>query len=122
MKQIWEIICIKKGWLCQVGVKMENTIKNMVLETMNDLYKRGRVNEITIREIRALALEDVKPYTPKTIAELRKKFKLSQAAFARFINTSVQTVQSWEQGSKKPSGPALKLLHIIDEKGLAGIL
>ena len=101
---------------------MKNSIKNMVLETMNDLYKRGRVDEITIREVRALALEDVKPYAPKAIAKLRTKFRLSQAAFARFINTSVHTVQSWEQGSKKPSGPALKLLHIIDEKGLAAIL
>ena len=101
---------------------MENTIKNMVLETMEGLYKRGRVNEITIREVRALALSDVKPYAPKAIAGLRRKLKLSQAAFARFINTSVITVQKWEQGAKKPSGPALKLLHIIDEKGLAGVL
>ena len=94
----------------------------MVLETMEDLYKNGSINEITIRDVRALALEEVRPYAPRAIAGLRRKFKLSQAAFARFINTSVQTVQSWEQGSKKPSGPALKLLHVIDEKGLAAIL
>lgn len=101
---------------------MENSIKNMVLETMEGLYKRGRVTEITLREVKALALEDVKPYAPKSIAKLRRKLKLSQAALARFINTSVTTVQKWEQGVKKPSGPALKLLHIIDEKGLAGVL
>ncbi|MBF0571947.1 MAG: helix-turn-helix domain-containing protein [Candidatus Omnitrophica bacterium] len=93
----------------------------MVLESMEDLYKNGSVSEITLREVKALALE-VKPYAPKAILRLRRKLKLSQAAFARFINTSVQTVQGWEQGIKKPSGTALKLLHIIDEKGLTGVI
>ncbi|MBF0510854.1 MAG: helix-turn-helix domain-containing protein [Candidatus Omnitrophica bacterium] len=100
---------------------MENSIKNMVLESMEDLYKLGSINEITLKEVRALALE-VKPYTPKSISRLRRKLKLSQAALARFINTSVRTVQKWEQGDKKPSGTALKLLHIIEDKGLAGVL
>ena len=101
---------------------MRDRIKEMVLESVEDLYKSGAVTEITLREVKALALEEVKPYAPKAIARLRKKLKLSQAAFARFINTTVKTVQSWEQGIRRPSGPTLKLLHIIEEKGLAGIL
>ena len=102
-------------------MNMENSIKNMVLESMEDLYKLGSINEITLKEVKALALE-VKPYPPRSIAKLRRRLKLSQAALARFINTSVRTVQKWEQGAKKPSGPALKLLHIIDEKGLSGVI
>ena len=100
---------------------MKNSIKDMVLESMEDLYKTGSIDEITIREVRALALE-VKPYPPKSIVRLRRKLKLSQAALAGFINTSVHAVQKWEQGVKKPSGPALKLLHIIDEKGLGVVI
>jgi putative transcriptional regulator len=101
---------------------MKNSIKNMVLETMEGMYKNGSIDEITIRDVRALAMEDLKPYAPRAIVRLRRRLKLSQAAFAKFINTSVQTVQGWEQGIKKPSGTALKLLHLIDEKGLAGII
>jgi len=101
---------------------MKKSIKNMVLETIEDLYKSGTVDEITLKEVKALALPEVKPYTPHVITRIRKKLKLSQAASARFINTSVYTVQKWEQGAKKPSGPALKLLHIIDEKGLSGVV
>jgi putative transcriptional regulator len=101
---------------------MENSVRNMVLETIEGLYKTGSVSEITLKEVRALALAEVKPYTPRSIARLRRKLRLSQAALASFINTSVYSVQKWEQGSKKPSGPALKLLHIIDEKGLTAIL
>ena len=101
---------------------MENNVKNMVLETIEGLYRTGTVTELTLREVNALALAEVKPYAPRAIARLRGKLKLSQAALARFINTSVYSVQKWEQGVKKPSGPALKLLHIIDEKGLSGVL
>ena len=100
----------------------QNSVKNMVLETIEGLYKTGTVVELTLKEVKALALPEVKPYAPRAIARLRRKLKLSQAALARFINTSVYTVQKWEQGTKKPSGPALKLLHIIDEKGLSGVV
>jgi putative transcriptional regulator len=101
---------------------MGNGIKDMVLESFEDLYKVGSVSEITLKEVKALCLPEVKPYAPNAIARLRRRLKLSQAALARFINTSVYTVQKWEQGAKKPSGTALKLLHIIDEKGLAGVI
>ena len=101
---------------------MGNNVKNMVLETIEGLYRTGAVDEITLKEVNALALPEVKPYAPHAITRLRRKLKLSQAALARFINTSVYTVQKWEQGTKKPSGPALKLLHIIEEKGLAGVV
>lgn len=101
---------------------MENNVRNMVLESIEGLYKTGSVTEMTLREVKALALADVKPYAPQSIARLRRKLKLSQAALARFINTSVYSVQKWEQGVKKPSGPALKLLHIIEDKGLAAII
>jgi len=38
---------------------------------------------------------------------------LSQAQFAKLIGVSVRTLQEWEQGRKKPSGPAEVLLRIV---------
>ncbi|MFV1998609.1 MAG: helix-turn-helix domain-containing protein, partial [Acidiferrobacterales bacterium] len=40
------------------------------------------------------------------------------SVFAAYLNTSPSTIQKWEQGQKKPNGPSLKLLNIVDEKGL----
>jgi len=57
-------------------------------------------------------------YTPAQIKRLRRRFKASQSVFAAYLNTSPSTVQKWEQGQKKPNGPSLKLLNIVDEKGL----
>lgn len=49
----------------------------------------------------------------KEIVELRERLKFSQAVFAKHLNISVKTVQSWEQGLGRPSGATLKLLSIV---------
>ncbi len=37
----------------------------------------------------------------------------TQGSFAEAIGVSVKTVQNWEQGRRKPTGPARALLTII---------
>jgi len=53
-----------------------------------------------------------KELSAKEIAKLRSQLNVSQAVFARYLNISTKTVQSWEQGTGKPSGASLKLLSI----------
>ena len=53
------------------------------------------------------------PAPPKMI---RTKLKLSQSAFAGLMGVSLRTVQDWEQGRRKPSGPAVALLRIAEQK------
>lgn len=48
----------------------------------------------------------------KQIVKVRIQLNVSQAVFARYLNISTKTVQSWEQGQGKPSGASLKLLSI----------
>jgi len=43
------------------------------------------------------------------------------AVFAAYLNTSVSTVQKWEVGEKTPSGTALKLLDLVERKGLKAL-
>lgn len=54
-------------------------------------------------------------YTGRQVAAIRKKRKLTQAQFARLLAVHVKTVQSWEQGARKPSGPTMRLLQVFDE-------
>ena len=97
---------------------MANSILKSVHETAKGLHKSGVMDEITMREFDALCLPPVKTYTPTQIKRLRRRYKASQSVFAAYLNTSPSTVQKWEQGQKKPNGPSLKLLNIVDEKGL----
>jgi putative transcriptional regulator len=71
-----------------------------------------------MREFDALALPRVRDLSPRQIRAVRQRARMSQAVFAAFLNTSVSTVQKWEVGEKKPSGPSLKLLNVIDQKGV----
>ena len=63
----------------------------------------------------------VLPSPPQTldkaeIVKLRERLHFSQAVFAKHLNVSVKTVQSWEQGIGKPSGATLKLLSIVNSQ------
>lgn len=49
---------------------------------------------------------------------IRESSHVSQAVFAALLNTSVSTVRKWEVGQKKPTGTALKLLHLVQQNGL----
>jgi putative transcriptional regulator len=59
---------------------------------------------------------------PPKIKSLRDDAGVSQAVFAAVLNASVSTVQKWETGEKKPSGPSLKLLNLIERKGLEAVI
>ncbi|AWQ46260.1 DNA-binding protein [Serratia marcescens] len=56
------------------------------------------------------------------IKALREQLRLSQPVFARYLNTSVSTVQKWETGVKRPGGVSLKLLSIVRKHGLQVLL
>ena len=100
---------------------MNKSILKVVHEGAKDLHEAGLMNDVTMREFDALCLPPVKSYTPEQIHRLRTRVKASQAVFAAYLNTSVSTVQKWEQGKKKPNGPSLKLLNMVDKKGLEAL-
>ena len=97
---------------------MDKSILDMVHESAQDLHAAGVMKETTLREFDALCLPPVKEYTASQIRYIRIQNHASQGVFAAYLNTSVSTVQKWEQGQKKPNGPSLKLLNLVAEKGL----
>jgi putative transcriptional regulator len=104
---------------------MANT-KSRILDEMQKtsagLFASGVITKRKLTELEAICNLDVDTFEPQQIKSLRKKINLSQSIFAAVLNTSLSTVQKWEIGDKKPSGPSLKLLHILNRKGLEAIL
>ena len=49
------------------------------------------------------------------IKTIRKKLKLTQREFANLVNISVKTVEYWESGKGKISGPIITLVKILNE-------
>ena len=101
---------------------MGNSILDSVKDTVTDLHNAGLVDDVTMKNIESLCIPEVKEYDAAYIANLRKRLRLSQAAFARFLNISPSTIRQWEIGAKHPSGACQKLLNLADQKGLSGLI
>jgi len=54
-------------------------------------------------------------YDAVDVRNLRESANVSQSQFARMIGVSVDTVQNWEQGRRKPKGPAMVLLRVFQK-------
>lgn len=93
-----------------------------VHETAKGLHKAGVISKRRMHEYDALCDLDVPALGAAKIKRIRKQANVSQAVFAAVLNTSVSTVQKWEVGEKRPSGPSLKLLSLIERKGLEAVL
>jgi putative transcriptional regulator len=97
-------------------------ILHAVHETARDLHAAGFIDKRRMREYDALSLVPVPEYSGENIRALRARYKLSQAVLASVLNTSLSTVRQWEIGDKHPSGPSLKLLNLLDRKGLEALI
>ena len=60
-------------------------------------------------------IEPVKKYSNEDIKQIRKKSGMTQAVFANYMGVSSKTVEAWELGRTHPTGPAYRLLRILDE-------
>ena len=87
-------------------------------KTAKDFADIGLIDPQTLREFDVACLPPVKDYTADEIKSLRLGCQASQAVFAAYLNTSPSTVQKWERGQKHPNGPSLKLLNLVERKGL----
>lgn len=101
---------------------MAAKILDAVHRTARDLAAAGVMDTTTLREFDALCLPAVKHLQAADIRRLRRRYKVSQAVFAAYLNTSLSTVQKWERGDKSPNGISLKLLNLVESKGLEVLL
>jgi putative transcriptional regulator len=90
-------------------------------ETAESLYQIKAIDKRTMREFDETCIEKIEPLTPEQIKAIRERERVSQPIFARYLNVSKNLVSDWERGKKKPSGAALKLLSLVEKRGLNAI-
>ena len=54
--------------------------------------------------------------TEPDVASIRNRTGLSQPAFAKSIGVPLGTLKNWEQGRRRPEGPARVLLSLIEKR------
>jgi putative transcriptional regulator len=79
-------------------------------------------NKITMKLLKKDKISNIKPITSNEIRAIREKEQISQAVFANYLNLTVGYISKLERGLKKPTGPLLTLLNVVQRKGLHTIL
>ena len=72
----------------------------------------------SVRQGGAIMRGEMKPsrvfeFDQPDVQSIRKKYGLSQDKFAKLLGISVSTLRNWEQGRRKPEGPARVLLRVV---------
>jgi len=91
-------------------------------ETMEALHHHAFVSKKTMRGFDRACLVELSDMEPEEIRSLREREQVSQPVFAVYLNVSKNLVSDWERGVKKPGGPALRLLSLIQKKGLDALI
>jgi len=100
---------------------MASRILHAVTKSAEDLHRIGLIDTEAMREFDVLSLPPVPQYSAVDIKRIRKANKASQGVFAAYLNVSKATVTAWEQNVKSPSRMGLKLLNLVDRKGLKAL-
>ena len=82
-----------------------NDFKKLV----NSVKQAGKIKKGQLKPGRAFE------FSPMDIKSVRNKLHKSQSEFALMIGVSISTLQNWEQGRRKPDGPARALLKVASE-------
>ena len=74
-------------------------------------HERGECN---LRTRTVMLPDPPRSYGAEEISKLRHQLGYTQTVLAQIVAVSVQTVRSWEQGARKPSGSAARVLQLLE--------
>jgi putative transcriptional regulator len=87
--------------------------KDLFDELVESIKQMKAIEAGRLKPARVTRAADLLQGAAPDVAALRARFKLSQAKFAKLLGISVDTLQNWEQGRRRPEGPAKVLLRVV---------
>jgi len=96
-------------------------IAGAIHEMISGAHDAGVATRATLRNFDDACLVPAPMLAGDEIREIREREHVSQPVFAAYLNVSRNLVSDWERGVKRPGGPALRLLSIIQRKGLGAV-
>lgn len=97
-----------------------------IQDTINDiaygLHRANVIDQKTLRDLTENELPVIVEYTGEEIHQLRKRQKVSQSVFAKYLNVSPAMIRSLEQGQRHARGAILKLLNIVERHGIDALV
>lgn len=90
-------------------------------ELAQALHSVGAIDKKTLRHFDKSCLTPIHAFSPQAIRALREREDVSQAVFAHYLNVTTDYISKWERGERIPKGGTLKLLVLVERKGLDAI-
>ncbi|MGN0846132.1 MAG: NadS family protein [Kiritimatiellia bacterium] len=91
--------------------------KTNFTELLESMQEGGEILRGTKAAARTWSVKDGRRVqTKEDVRALRTEFGVSQSLFAKIMGVSVNTLQNWEQGRRKPTGAARVLLTIASRQ------
>ena len=66
-------------------------------------------------KVNRLVIMPVKKYSNDEIKIIRNRAGMTQTTLAKYLGVSKKTVEAWENGRTHPTGPAYRLLEILEQ-------
>ena len=98
-------------------IEMEKRRRPPLAERLKQALEEGLEAEQgeRILRTRVVMIPDPPPqFDAQRILRIRQRRNLSQAGLALLLNVPGKTVESWEQGLRKPTGAAARFLQLLE--------
>ncbi len=84
--------------------------EQMFNDLLQSVQEAGKIKSGKKTPSRSNAIED------PDVSAIRKKYGMTQQEFSSLLGISIGTLRNWEQGRRKPKGPAKVLLKIAEKR------
>jgi putative transcriptional regulator len=99
----------------RMGVReVEREVLATAFELAEALHGVGAMDDLNMGDMERLCLPERPHYDAPEVRRIRAATRMSQPVFARLLGVKKSAVAQWERGAKQPSGPALRLLEVLD--------
>lgn len=91
-------------------------ILQAVYEMALDLHRQGAIGKAALQEYKDWCFKST--YSGEDLRKLRQHYQLTQTRLAALLNVNPATVRNWEDGKQQPQGPSVRLLNLLERKGI----
>lgn len=99
----------------------KSDVASSIHQLATALHEVGAIDKKTLRCFDESCLTPVHAFSGKQIRALREREDVSQSVFANYLNVTPDYISKCERGLRTPHGGVLKLLALVERKGLDAI-
>lgn len=96
-------------------VKKNSKLFDGLMESLGQAHELATGKQVDGARIQEYLIAPARDFKPKDIKRIRKRLGFTQELLGQFLEVSLGTVRSWEQGASSPLGPSRRLLEGLDK-------